>query len=123
MVHSTRWGGVAWRLHGARSGQFKYFTIVDWRLGMAVPWRVFHVDAVNQCRVFRLIAVPPIDQPAAGKAVPGGVVLCMDGEVKADPLLRFAAFNAFVPLTVPLMLELAGMLMMDMGALKCAREL
>ena len=113
---------MAWRLQVARSGQFKYFTIVDWRLGMAVPWRVLHVHAVNQCKVFALIAVPPIDQPNAGKAVPGGVVLCMDGEVKTAPL-RFVAVNAFMPLTVPFVQALAGMLLMDMDALKCAREL
>ena len=104
-------------MHGARSGQLKRFAIVDWRSGMAVPWRVLHVNAVNQRRVFRLIAMPPIDQPTGGNAVPGGVVLCMDGEVETAPLLRFVAFN------VPFVQELAGMLLMDMDALKCAREL
>ena len=80
-------------------------------------------NAVSQRRVFALIAAPPIDQPAVRNAVPGGVIFCMGGDVKTNTLLRFVALSACVPLAVPLMLVLAGMLLMGMDALPCAREL
>lgn len=110
MLHSTRWGCIAWQLQPVRSGLLKYFTLKRAVHGADLPWQLLHVNSLGDCKAAKLKALPPAAQvgTARDKPCPGGIVFSLDGPI--ENLAVFAARTAFMPLTVPFMEELLPLL-------------
>ena len=110
VLHSTRWGCIAWQLEPVRNGGLKYFMLKRAMHGQPLPWEVLHISALDDCKAAKLKALPPAAQidTAQGRPPPGGIVFSLDGPI--EKLTVFAARSAFVPLTVPFMEELMALL-------------